>query len=195
MVDGPWTWLQQVHGAEVVVVDRPGGRVGAVGDAAVTATAGVVLAVHTADCAPVLLSDPVAGVIGVAHAGWQGAEAGVIEATVRAMTGLGGRVEQIEAVVGPCISPVAYEFSMDDLTRLALRHGPEVVAATSTGAPAFDLRAAVRSALIVAGVRPDAIDIDPRCTASAVDGGVPQFFSHRARGDVGRQASVIWMAS
>ncbi len=78
-------------------------------DAMVTATPGLVLAVLTADCQPVLLSDAVAGVIGAAHAGWRGVASGVLETTIDAMEGLGARRAQISAVIGPTISQRAYE--------------------------------------------------------------------------------------
>jgi cell division inhibitor SepF len=77
----PWTWLRQVHGAHVVVADRPGQHAGAEGDAIVTVTAGVPISVRTADCAPILLVGD--GSIAVVHAGWQGLVAGVIEAVDR----------------------------------------------------------------------------------------------------------------
>ncbi|HKY14173.1 MAG TPA: polyphenol oxidase family protein, partial [Microthrixaceae bacterium] len=80
----PWTWLRQVHGAEVVVVGAPGDHAGAEADAAVTGVPGAALAVQTADCAPVLLwgDGPTGPVIGAAHAGWRGLYEGVLENTV-----------------------------------------------------------------------------------------------------------------
>lgn len=192
---GPWTWLEQVHGAGVVVVSTPGQWAGARADAAVTTVPGAVLAVQTADCAPVLLwadgPGPSSGpVIGAAHAGWKGLYDGVLEATVAAMRDLGAR--PVSAALGPCISPAAYEFSERDLTTMALRFGPEVVGATTEGTAALDMVAAVRSALASVGV-----DIDvsaAACTATSVDAdGTPTYFSHRARTDAGRQASVIWI--
>lgn len=103
--------MHQVHSAEVAVIDalpdpeaeRP--RV----DAQVTSTPGVVLAVLTADCQPVLFADPEAGVIGAAHAGWRGTLDGVLEATIEAMLTLGATREGIRAVIGPTISQRAYE--------------------------------------------------------------------------------------
>ncbi len=186
-----WTWLRQVHGADVVVVERPGAHAGADADGAVTAVVGATLAVQTADCAPVLLWDEEAAVIGAAHAGWRGAELGVLQATVEEMVALGADRRRIEAEVGPCIGAEAYEFSNDDLTRLAFRYGPDVVAATSAGAPALDLRAMVRSALLEAGVPPERVAVDERCTATHVTGGRPTFHSWRARRDTARQTSVI----
>ena len=189
----PWTWLHQVHGADVVVVTRPGEHAGADADAAATDVPGAVLAVNTADCVPVLLSDDAAAVIGAAHAGWRGAEAGVLQATVAAMAELGADPARIEAHVGPCISGAAYEFSQADLTRLAFRYGPDVIGATSEGAPGLELVPMARTALVEAGLRPDAIHVDGRCTATDTTDGAPTFWSHRARGDRGRQASVIWI--
>ena len=109
--------LHQVH-SDVVVVARPEGwgeRPRA--DGAVTAVPGLALAILTADCAPVLLADRVAGVIGAAHAGWRGAVEGVIEATIDAMVGLGARREVIAAAVGPTISQAAYEVGPEFLDR------------------------------------------------------------------------------
>ena len=101
----------QVHSADVITVNAPWpdpeNRPRA--DALATTTPGLALAVLTADCQPVLLADPEAGVIAAAHAGWRGALDGVLEATVDAMEHLGARRARITAVVGPCISQRAYE--------------------------------------------------------------------------------------
>jgi hypothetical protein len=108
--------LHQVHSARAITVT------GALGtpveaDAMVTATPGVLLAVLTADCQPVLFHDPKAQVIGAAHAGWRGSLDGVLEATVEAMERLGARRGQITAVIGPSISQAAYEVGPDFLDR------------------------------------------------------------------------------
>ena len=188
IAEGPWTWLRQVHGADVVVVDEPGAHAGAEADAAVTAHRRAVLAVLTADCAPIALwSDE--GVRGVAHAGWRGRAAGVVPATVAAMRDLGASA--VRARVGPCIHAECYEFSPDDLDDVARRLGAHVRATTASGAPALDMPAAVRHALEDAGV--EVVAVDPACTACDVDpGGNPRWFSHRARGDEARQALVSW---
>ncbi|MFM7445191.1 MAG: peptidoglycan editing factor PgeF, partial [Tabrizicola sp.] len=86
-------------------------------DALVTSTPGLLLAVLTADCQPVLFADAGAGVIGAAHAGWRGAVDGVLEATVDAMEGLGARRQNITAVIGPTISQAAYEVGPEFLDR------------------------------------------------------------------------------
>lgn len=100
--------VHQTHSATVVPVtaplaDKPRA------DAMVTATPGIALSVLTADCQPVLFADAAAGVIGAAHAGWRGAQDGVLEATVDAMVALGARRDRITAVIGPTISQRAYE--------------------------------------------------------------------------------------
>ncbi len=99
----------QVHSARVVCVRGPWDGDPPQADGMASATPGVVLGVLTADCAPVLFADVGAGVIGAAHAGWRGARAGVLEATVAAMVGLGATPEAIRAGVGPCIGQESYE--------------------------------------------------------------------------------------
>ena len=100
--------VNQVHSADVVTLTAPlDPRPRA--DALVTATPGLGLAVLTADCQPVLFSDPQAGVIGAAHAGWRGSRDGVLEATLDAMEALGANRAAITAVIGPTISQAAYE--------------------------------------------------------------------------------------
>lgn len=100
--------VNQVHSADVVMLTAPlDPRPRA--DALVTATPGLGLAVLTADCQPVLFSDPQAGVIGAAHAGWRGSRDGVLEATLDAMEALGANRAAITAVIGPTISQAAYE--------------------------------------------------------------------------------------
>jgi polyphenol oxidase len=108
--------VHQVHSDRVIPIIGPlAGQPQA--DALVTATPGVLLAVLTADCQPVLFHDSAAGVIGAAHAGWRGAVDGVLEATVAAMEDLGARRTDIKAVIGPTISQAAYEVGPEFLDR------------------------------------------------------------------------------
>lgn len=101
--------VHQVHSRDVAIVDAPitGDRPKV--DALVTATPGLILAILTADCQPVLFADREAGVVAGAHAGWRGARDGVIEATLDAMESIGARREDTVAVIGPSISQRAYE--------------------------------------------------------------------------------------
>lgn len=108
--------VHQVHSASVVTVDAPLDRP-VQADALVTATPGLALAVLTADCQPVLLADPGAGVVAAAHAGWRGTLDGILEATVEAMETLGARRGAIRAVIGPTISQAAYEVGPEFVDR------------------------------------------------------------------------------
>ena len=115
--------VHQVHSADVVTVTGAGPQGKA--DAMVTDVPGLALSILTADCMPVLLHDPGAGIIGAVHAGWRGALAGVLEATLDAMEDLGGDRAETVAVIGPCISQRAYEV------------GPELLQAFSDEDPEY----------------------------------------------------------
>lgn len=180
----PWTWLRQVHGSRVVVVGHPGEGAGRQADAAVTSVAGAALAVQVADCAPVVLLGD-GGVVGIAHAGWRGVRDGVLGAAVGEMRRLGAT--GIRAVVGPCIEPSSYEFGADLLDELAAALGPGVRDRTRDGRPALDVTAAVRAGLAAAGV--DEVERIGGCTAGQPE----RLYSHRARGEKGRQAAVVWI--
>lgn len=178
---GPPTWLDQVHGARVVVVTEPGEHAGVTADAAVTVVPEAPLMVRTADCAPILVEGGQG--IGVVHAGWRGLEAGVIEAAVEALADLGGPAEALR--LGPCIRPRCYEFGPEELDRVADRYGDGVRATTAWGTPALDLAAGVAEAARRLGLR---FHDEATCTACS-----PQHWSFRARGDAGRQALVAWV--
>jgi hypothetical protein len=151
----PVAYATQVHAAGVhrLLGPPPPGTVtiGAA-DALVTDRSTVALAVLVADCVPVLLADPVAGVVAVAHAGRAGLLAGVVQATVAAMVELGARPDQVRAVLGPCILGRSYEVPAT-LREQAASRLPEVAATTSWGTPAIDLPAGVRAALAGCEVR------------------------------------------
>lgn len=182
LMSGRWTWLSQVHGADVALITEPGGCAGAVADGAVTTVPEAVLALHTADCAPVVVVGD--GALGVAHAGWRGIVAGVIGRVVDGVRRASaiGAVTEVRAVIGPVIRPSSYEFGADDLAAVASAAGCDVSGATSWGTPALDLCAAVLGALDAAGVN----DVEDLGLDTARDG----FFSYRARGDRGRQATA-----
>lgn len=183
VIGGRWTWLRQVHGASVVVVDRPGQWAGEAADAAVTTTPGAVLSVSVADCAPVaLLAD---GVVGVVHAGWRGLRSGIIAAAVAAVRQRGAG--PIHAVIGPCIRPACYEFDEKELDQVVEALGPALRATTAQGRPALDLPGGVRAALREVGVE-TCQDLGP-CTACS-----PRHWSHRAGADRQRQALVATVA-
>jgi YfiH family protein len=181
-VDLPWTVLRQVHGARVVVVEGPGGAAGEAADAAVTTSGGLAMAVLTADCAPLALSSP-EGVFAVAHAGWRGLRAGVIEATVQAMRRLGAT--KVEAVLGPCIRSCCYAFSENDLLQMETKFGPQVRSSDRTGAPALDLSAAVRAGLHTVGATLAGDASECTCCTQG-------YWSWRGQHTERRQATVAW---
>ena len=186
------TGLHQVHGADVVTVDQPWAPgAGPQADAMVTRHPGIALCIITADCAPVLLADPAAGVIGAVHAGWRGAVAGVLEATLHAMAALGADPARIAAAVGPCIRQPSYEVGAD-LRDAVLAGRPDAARffadGTRPGHWQFDL--AGYCALRLAGA--GRVDLVPADTFA--DPG--SFFSHRRRtlaggGPIGHQMSAI----
>ncbi|CAM8632117.1 yfiH Multicopper polyphenol oxidase (laccase) [Acidimicrobiia bacterium] len=185
VVDRPWVWLTQVHGDGCVDVDAVGleDACGELADSSVTRRTDLALSIQTADCVPIVLWS-LDGVIAAVHAGWQGLEAGVIESAARSMRTHSSA--PLHAFIGPSIGPECYEFGAEDLDRLEARFGPVIRAKTSDGRPALDVRAGVISELLRNGV---VVDVDDDvCTACA--GG---FFSHRARADTARHATVIWI--
>lgn len=150
--------LFQVHRPEVAVVDEPWGNdARPEADALVTRRRGVALGIVTADCAPVLFLDAEAGVIGAAHAGWRGALAGVLEATVTAMERLGAARGRIAAAIGPTIAQASYEVAAD-MHAAVLAADPAHARFFADGERAgrwrFDLPGFCAAALVRAGVGP-----------------------------------------
>ncbi|MGW2294419.1 peptidoglycan editing factor PgeF [Streptomyces violaceorubidus] len=179
-------WMNQVHGADVVVVDAPWGerpvpRV----DAVVTAERGLALAVLTADCVPVLLADPVSGVAAAAHAGRPGLVAGVVPAAVRAMTELGADPARIVARTGPAVCGRCYEVP-EEMRADVSAVEPAAYADTSWGTPALDVGAGVHAQLARLGVR-DRVQ-SPVCTRESAD-----HFSYRRDRTTGRLAGYVWL--
>jgi hypothetical protein len=184
----------QVHSAAVVVAETPwphDARPRA--DAIVTRMRSLAIGVTTADCGPVLLSDPQGGVIGAAHAGWRGALSGVIEATVAAMEKLGASKSRIRAAVGPMIRQPHYEVGPDLIARFAAEDEASrrfFAPAARDGHALFDLAGYVAARLARAGVTQ--IE-DLRLCTYAEEG---RFFSyrratHRAEPDYGRHVNAI----
>lgn len=182
LVDGPWSWLRQVHSDRTMTVTSPGEQAGSAGDALVSAATDAVLAVQVADCVPVgLYRDD--GTFAVAHAGWRGALCGVLESATRSMRASGGRDGSIAAVIGPHICASCYEFGDSDLAAMAQRFGPGVQATTQQGTPGLDMGAVVQSELARLGVSVEVVSQD--CTSCS-----GTYWSHRARAERGRQALI-----
>ncbi|MFO6464130.1 peptidoglycan editing factor PgeF [Jannaschia sp. KMU-145] len=190
-MDGPLHGVHQVHSADVVTIDGPLSEPSTRADALVTASAGQVLTVLTADCQPVLFHEPEAGVIGAAHAGWKGALGGVLEATIDAMCDLGATRGRIRAAIGPTISQRAYEVGQEFLDRFE-DEDPDALAHFANGADGkyqFDLPGYGLRRLRAAGVR---AEWTGHCTYS--DAG--RFYSYRrtthaGEADYGRLISAI----
>lgn len=187
------TTVHQVHSADCVVASdawsqdqRPRA------DALVTDRPNLLLGILTADCAPVLFADPVAQVVGAAHAGWRGAFAGITDSTIAAMERLGAERQNIRAVVGPCIGQPSYE--VDDAFRRRFLDqdaaNDRFFTTTDGGKPHFNLPAYVLHRLTAAGVcQSEALHLDTYADAD-------RFYSfrratHRGEADYGRQLSAI----
>jgi hypothetical protein len=178
-------WMTQVHGNGVAVLEEaPEGPVPDV-DALVTATPGLVLCVLVADCVPVLLADPVAGVVAAVHAGREGVRQGVVSAALAAMTRLGARPGDVQALLGPAVCGADYEVPRALQVQVA-RVAPASAVRTRRGTPGLDLRAGIAEVLRGAGV--GQVVHDPRCTVED-----RRLFSHRRDGVTGRQAGVVWL--
>lgn len=183
----------QVHSADAVTVAEPwDDTTRPHADALVTDRPGLALGIVTADCAPVLLADVAAGVVGAAHAGWKGAIGGVTDATLAAMERLGARRESIAAAIGPCIARASYEVD-DGFARRFEAADPANERFFAPGKPGhhqFDLEAYVAHRLAIAGVtRIAALGLD-----TYADEG--RFFSfrratHRGEPTYGRQIAII----
>lgn len=195
---GRVVWMNQVHGADVAVVGEPWGmgvpplersREGGSSvpevDAIVTTRRGLALAVLTADCVPVLLADPVAGVAAAAHAGRPGMVKGIVPAAVRAMVELGAEPERIVARTGPAVCGRCYEVPEHMRAEVAAVE-PAAYADTSWGTPAVDVSAGVHAQLDRLGVCDRAKS--PVCTLESED-----HFSYRRDRTTGRLASYVWL--
>lgn len=182
-------WLSQVHGTRVLDLDAipdpsVGGTPGAA-DAAVTRRPGVVCAILTADCLPVLFTEQHGACVAAAHAGWRGLAAGVLEATVAAM-----RIEpsRLLAWFGPAIGPRRFEVGGEVREAFLDRDAGAGGAFVAHGAKWLaDLEALARRRLQALGV--SRIQASSECTHSDPH----RFFSHRRDGRTGRQATLIWI--
>ena len=197
LADAPLASVHQVHSpTAVIVTEAPSIDERPRADALITDRKGLLLGIVTADCAPVLLADVEAGVVGAAHAGWRGATAGVTDQAIAAMISLGAKVERIAAVVGPSIAKASYEVDHAFAERI-LAEDPEndrFLGEGPTGNPHFDLEAYIVARLAAAGIR--------RIEATGLDTYrlEDRYFSyrratHRIEPTYGRQLSLIGLAS
>ena len=177
---GKWMYLTQLHDDTTVVVDERS-QPGVEADASVTTSAGVTLAIATADCASIaLVSDD--GVIGAVHAGWAGLYAGVVSSAVDKMYSLGAQV--VTAALGPCIHPCCYEFTGEGFSKVVRKWGSAIEGRTRDDSTSFDLPEAVRIELDRSGV---ALTYrDGRCTACS-----GEYFSYRKTKTTDRQVMLV----
>lgn len=192
VLPSPPHWLQQVHGVEVARFVAPAGAAQQAlveADASVTSEPGVVLAILTADCLPVVFAADDGSEIGAAHAGWRGLAAGVLEATVAAMR---TSPSQLRVWLGPAAGPASYEIGAEVRDAfVAGDPGAEAAfVATRDGHWRVDLYALARRRLEAIGIRGDAIHGGDRDTIAEPDA----FFSHRRDARTGRIATLVWMA-
>ena len=181
--------LAQVHGAAVATLDRA--TTGSpTADAAVTREAGVVCAILTADCLPVLLTDRAGSAVGIAHAGWRGLAAGVLEATVDALARLGADADALLAWFGPAIGPAAFEVGADVHAAFCDTDPGAAVcfAPDRPGKWRADLYGLARRRLARVGV--DRVHGGGYCTYADAT----RFFSYRRERDSGRMATAVWLA-
>lgn len=186
--------VYQIHSAKVVPVFSPT-NITHRADAMVTTMPGLLLGILTADCAPVLLADAEAGVIGAVHAGWKGAHAGIIENTIQAMLLMGARRKRIAAAIGPCIAQASYEVGPEFIATLMKQD--HLNAAFFAPSPRdthaqFDLQGYVMSRVRASGLQ------DISAIAMDTCSNERQFFSYRratlrAEPDYGRQISCIML--
>lgn len=189
--------LYQVHGKDACTISAPvvgDGRPKA--DAVVTSTSGLAVGVLTADCAPVLFADAEAGIVAAAHAGWRGAVAGILEATIAEMERQGASRARIRAAIGPSINQDSYEVGPEfeaELIKSCPNNTRFFTRDSAGGRARFDLPGYVESRLCAAGV--EAVERQTLCTYANES----LFFSfrrsqHRKEADYGRQISAIVVA-
>ena len=180
----------QVHGAVVAVVGQAeAGRIIEGADGLVTAEPGVVLAVHAADCVPLLLADPRRHVVAAVHAGWRGTAAGIgLEAVTVMADRFDCRPEDLRIAIGPCIGPCHYEVDEPVMARLrGWRWWEDVAARNARGRWQLDLRDANRRQLVDAGVPAEQVETLDWCTFEHPE----LFYSYRRDGVTGRVAAIV----
>lgn len=187
--------VRQVHGMEVLAIDRRTVAASGSYDAIVTNQPGVLVAVETADCVPILLLDPSRGVYAAVHAGWRGTLGGIVTKTVRVMQDrFGSHLRSIRAAIGPSIGVCCYEVNGTVLTPLkrGFPYWADVVENVKGTKAHLDLRGFNRRQLEEAGISPDRIETVNLCTACHRD----LFYSYRRDGArTGRMMSGIGLTA
>jgi len=189
--------VKQVHGTDALIVDRaltssdrfPGGW-----DALVTDQRGVMVAVRTADCVPVLMHDPKRKIVAAVHAGWRGAVAGIVGKSISVMTSRFGTIpEHVQISIGPSAGACCYEVDQTVLDKLpeACPDVQSVVRGRRGGKAFLDLKVLISEQARTSGIRPDFITCVNLCTICQEE----LFFSYRREGKViGTMVSAIGLA-
>ncbi|MBX4335099.1 peptidoglycan editing factor PgeF [Bartonella raoultii] len=186
--------VKQIHSCEVVVVNQAFTDEIPKADALITTTPGLVIGILTADCGPVLLADPQAGIIAAVHAGWKGSLKGIIEKTITVMEEQGAKRQSITAVLGPCIGPCHYEVTnefYDQFIDCQSKFQKYFLKTDKVNHFHFNLWAFIINQLKEAGVRASCVEL---CTYKDEQ----RFFSYRRatlrnEPDDGRQLSAIML--
>ncbi|MDD9819264.1 MAG: peptidoglycan editing factor PgeF [Nitrospira sp.] len=178
--------VRQVHGTDVLVLDRPlsaGERFLDGWDAIITNQVGMLVTIRTADCVPVLVADVVHGLVGAVHAGWRGAVRGIVAKSLRAMVErFGADFASLQVAMGPSVGPCCYEVDTPVLEQLPtdLPDASTILTRTSPRTGQLDLKALIRQQALSLGIADDRIHSVDMCTTCRAD----LLFSYRRDGNV-----------
>jgi len=181
----------QVHGTGHLLCHGNGITHETEADILIATEAGCPVAVRTADCLPVLLADPVNGIVAAVHAGWRGTASRIVVRAVELMLANGACTDSIRASLGPCIGPCCFEIGEDTATMLAASAQGADMAIRRDTRPHADLTAINSMQLLEAGVTANRIENLHQCTACRTD----RFYSYRREhGKTGRHLAVVALA-
>ena len=181
----PLVYIQATHSPNVVNVQSEFPEVHVDTDALVTRETNLGLVIISADCAPIVLFDPIAHVVGVVHAGWQGMLVGVVANAVEGMFDLGAEPENLKAIIGPTISAqnfLATQERFDEVKDIE----PVAAVKLANGQLAVDIRKGVKHQLAQFQIKTTDLNI---CTYDT-----PELFSFRRDPETGRNATVVWLS-
>lgn len=181
----PLVYIQATHSPNVVNVQSEFPEVHVDTDALVTRETNLGLVIMSADCAPVVLVDPIAHVVGVVHAGWQGMLVGVVANAIEVMFELGAEPENLKAIIGPTISAqnfIATQERFDEVKDIE----PTAAVKLANGQLAVDIRKGVKHQLAQYQIKTTDLNI---CTFDT-----PELFSFRRDTETGRNATVVWLS-
>jgi len=181
----PLVYIQATHSPNVVNVQSEFPEVHVDTDALVTRETNLGLVIMSADCAPIILVDPIAHVVGVVHAGWQGMLVGVVANAVEGMFDLGAEPENLKAIIGPTISAqnfLATQERFDEVKDIV----PTAAVKLANGQLAVDIRKGVKHQLAQYQIKTTDLNI---CTFDT-----PELFSFRRDPETGRNATVVWLS-